>query len=319
MLNEPDFRLKDYVFTHLNQEIVIDELVTVHYFEYDSDFSFPGEVHNFWELLYVDKGEVEVIAGETAQILRKGQIIFHKPMEFHSLRALGVNAPNLVVVSFDCHSPAMRFFNDRVMQADNFERDMLGRIIEEANQSFPAGPLADPDLRQLELKEELPFGALQMIKLCLEMMLLHLIREQGPGKSSAAVQRVSSSIQEVAGDDVFSKVAGYLEQNIRCRITLDQVCRDNLCGRSYLQKVFREKTGGGVMEYFGKMKLEAAKREIREGKRNFTEISGELGYASIHYFSRHFKKVTGMTPTEYASSVKIRSEKQLDRPVFFYD
>ncbi|MEG2287978.1 MAG: helix-turn-helix transcriptional regulator, partial [Ruthenibacterium sp.] len=60
-----------------------------------------------------------------------------------------------------------------------------------------------------------------------------------------------------------------------------------------------------AMEYFGTLKINAAKRIVREGNHNFTEIAVLLGYNSIHYFSRHFKKVTGMTPSEYASSVKV--------------
>lgn len=308
--------MKDYVFTHLEQEIRIDSIVTVHYFEYNSDFFFPGEVHNFWELLYVDKGEVEVTAGETRLLLKKGDIIFHKPMEFHNLKANGVNGPNLVVVAFDCHSPAMRFFDNRIMTADNDVCNLLGTIVDEAGAAF-MNDLGDPDMRQLELLESgVPFGALQMIRVSLELLLLHLVRESD---ALPAKPHTSSAIHERTGDDVFSRVVLYLEQNVHERITLDDVCRDNLFGRSYLQKVFREKSGGGVMEYFGKMKVETAKREIREGANNFTEIANHLGYASIHYFSRHFKKITGMTPTEYASSVKIRSEKQKGRPVFFYE
>ena len=41
---------------------------------------------------------------------------------------------------------------------------------------------------------------------------------------------------------------------------------------------------------------------------NFTQISDFLGYSSIHYFSRQFKKLSGMTPTEYATSIKAISE-----------
>ena len=81
--------------TYLKQEIVINEIITVHYFEYNSDFYFPGESHGFWEFLYVDKGEVEVTAGDTDYVLNKGDIIFHKPYEFHRLWANGVIAPNL--------------------------------------------------------------------------------------------------------------------------------------------------------------------------------------------------------------------------------
>ena len=43
---------------------------------------------------------------------------------------------------------------------------------------------------------------------------------------------------------------------------------------------------------------------------NFTQISDFLGYSSIHYFSRQFKKITGMTPSEYSSSIKALSERR---------
>ena len=55
-------------------------------------------------------------------------------------------------------------------------------------------------------------------------------------------------------------------------------------------------------------KIDAAKEMIRTGHLNFTQISERLGYTSIHYFSRQFKKLTGMTPSEYASSIKAMAE-----------
>ena len=56
------------------------------------------------------------------------------------------------------------------------------------------------------------------------------------------------------------------------------------------------------------LKINAAKELIRTNRMNFTQIAEHLGYASIHYFSRQFKKVTGMTPSEYASSIKAMAE-----------
>ena len=47
---------------------------------------------------------------------------------------------------------------------------------------------------------------------------------------------------------------------------------------------------------------------IRDEQMNFTQISEFLGYSSIHYFSRQFKKMTGMTPSEYASSIRAIAE-----------
>lgn len=107
--------------TTLKKEIAIDKIFTIHYFEYQSDFYFEGETHNFWEFLYVDKGEVCVTADTTQFFLKRGDIIFHKPNEFHNLRAYGNTAPNLVVISFSSTSPAMQFFNNKLLKCGETE------------------------------------------------------------------------------------------------------------------------------------------------------------------------------------------------------
>ena len=80
-------------------------------------------------------------------------------------------------------------------------------------------------------------------------------------------------------------------------------------GRSQLQKLFRDAQGCGVIEFFSMMKVDTAKQMIRDHQLNFTQISDKLGYTSIHYFSRQFKKLTTMTPSEYATSIQLLSEK----------
>lgn len=61
------------------------------------------------------------------------------------------------------------------------------------------------------------------------------------------------------------------------------------------------------MEHVGRLRVLRARDTIREGTGNFTELSAALGYQSLHCFSRHFKKGTGMSPSEYAASVKVLS------------
>ena len=100
-----------------------------------------------------------------------------------------------------------------------------------------------------------------------------------------------------------------MEENIHEQLTIERICRDNLVGRSLLQKIFRDNTGCGIIDYFSMMKINAAKQLIRSKKMNFSQIAEALGYNSIHYFSRQFKKLSGMTPTEYASSVQSIAER----------
>ena len=94
----------------------VREIYSVHYFEYTAGCSFSGERHDFWELLYVDKGDIQVTAGDRTCRLRRGQLIFHAPGEFHAFSNLGT-APDLVVVSFRCDSPDMAHFRGLTAEA----------------------------------------------------------------------------------------------------------------------------------------------------------------------------------------------------------
>lgn len=78
-----------YKSVSLENKLVIPEIFTIHYFEYTNTFSFEGESHDFWEFIYVDKGEVNILMDRTPLTLRKGEIAFHKPNEFHMVKAAG--------------------------------------------------------------------------------------------------------------------------------------------------------------------------------------------------------------------------------------
>ena len=54
----------NYKSIDLKDCITVDKIFTIHYFEYMSDFSFPGESHDFWEFICVDKGDVKIRMGD---------------------------------------------------------------------------------------------------------------------------------------------------------------------------------------------------------------------------------------------------------------
>ena len=102
-----------YVKIPIEEMFVIGKIVTMYYFEFASNYVFKGEKHDFWEFLYVDKGEVEIMADTQGYKLEQGDIVFHKPNEFHSVWANGKIAPNIIVISFECKSSAMKFLKIR--------------------------------------------------------------------------------------------------------------------------------------------------------------------------------------------------------------
>ncbi len=288
----------------MKKEIAVDQIYTIHYFEYTKDFYFPGEAHNFWELLYVDNGLVEVFTDKKHHTLFKGDLIFHQPGEFHRLRANGETAPNLVVVSYSCRSPAAAWFSEKILRIAEQEHTLLAQIIHEAGRAF-SSPLDDPLSQGLVRREAAPFGCENMILLYLEEMLVRLIRR---GTDISTRDKISSSINQRTKEWAFNRVVNFLENNMSAEFHLDDICGSIGYSRSYLYQVFRERTGHSVMEYYKRVKLEKAKQLIREGKYNFTQICDILGFSSQQYFSKMFKRFTGFTPSEYSSSIKLKSE-----------
>ena len=160
-------------------------------------------------------------------------------------------------------------------------------------------------MEEMHTRADSTFGSQQLVRLYLEQLLISMIRRNTLPKLSVHMEPPIGTPQSA----VYNKILFYLEEHIQQYISIEEICHDNLIGRSQLQKMFRDQHQCGVIEFFSRMKIELAKQLIRENQMNFTQISDFLGYSSIHYFSRQFKKISGMTPSEYATSIKARSER----------
>jgi len=286
--------------TVLHEEFVIDSIVTVHYFDFAKNYVFEGEKHNFWEFVYVDKGELEIMADDKGYKLKQGEMIFHKPNEFHNLWANGKIAPNIIVITFVCNSIAMKYFENKLILTGDIVKELLAKIIKEALMAFRT-PLNISETTKLDKKDVVNFGCEQLIKIYLQQLLIFLVRK---GENIVPNERLSSLVRERSHNDMAKRIINYLKNNLSNNISFDDVCLYSKLGGTNLKSMFKEQMGMGVIEFYKALKIEEAKNFIREEQFNFTEIAEKLGYTSIHYFSRNFKKSTGMTPSEYASSVK---------------
>lgn len=299
-----------YQSVFLKDSISIKKIVSIHYFQYMSDFSFPGESHDFWELVCVDRGEIDVIAGDRRFTLKKGNILFHKPNEFHNVLTNGQISPSLVVIGFECQSECMNSFENQTMNIQDTEKGLLAQIIIEAQNTF-SGRLDNPYQEQLNFLSPSPaFGSEQLISHYLEQVMIHLYRRHFSYSLPVNTSRILPANARQS-NDTFNRIVRYMEEHISEPLTIDRICKDNLVGRSQLQKAFRGAQTKGVIQFFSMMRIDTAKEMIRDNQMNFTQISDRLGYTSIHYFSRQFKKITSMTPSEYATSIRLLSEKSV--------
>ena len=171
--------MDDFERTKLARAFEVSSVITVHYFEYDKDFLFQGESHDFWELVYADKGDVCVFFNDEWHTLKSGYAVFHKPMQFHNIRANGKTAPNVIVISFECHSPFMSYFEDKTIQVSQKEKDLIAEIIRYARQAFTTR-LDDPFVKKLVKSGNAL--AEQYISLYVEELLLSFYSSQSTVK-----------------------------------------------------------------------------------------------------------------------------------------
>ncbi|MBD2871699.1 AraC family transcriptional regulator [Paenibacillus arenilitoris] len=289
----------------LKETLAVRNLISFHYFEFAKGYVFEGEQHDFWELLYVDKGSVEVRADDRTHQLEQGMIIFHKPGEFHTVEVgQRHKPPNLFVLSFECASPCMARLENVIARLGTNERNLLSLLLQEGFHSFEP-PYDNSQTHELVRRDGAPFASEQAMRNYLEMLLIRLIRQRDDADRQAA-RKPASFQTEKAEQQTAERIIAFMREHLSEQLTLDRLCKELHLGKSRLKEIFQAQAGIGAMDYFKQLKIEEAKTLIREQQYNFTEIAAMLGYGSIHYFSRDFKKATGMPPSDYARTAKAR-------------
>lgn len=91
----------------------------------------------------------------------------------------------------------------------------------------------------------------------------------------------------------------YINENYSKDITLDDVAREVNMSYHYFSKLFKEETHLNFCDYLTNVRVSRAKEFLMRADLSIKDISGRVGYQDPNYFSKIFKKVTGITPTAY--------------------
>ena len=125
---------------------------------------------------------------------------------------------------------------------------------------------------------------------------------QRSGQGAERVIRREGSL-ELAQSSMMELILNYMKENIGRDLTYHDICRQFLMGKSRLYQLFEEQVGQSPMDHFATLKMNEAKRLLREGALTVSQISDRLAFSSIHNFSRAFKKRVGLSPTAYRKKI----------------
>lgn len=108
-----------------------------------------------------------------------------------------------------------------------------------------------------------------------------------------------SGKEEKQASNLVEKACAYIQENFSKDVSLDEVSKEVNISPYYFSKLFKEEMKENFVEYVTRIRLENAKKLLKEEKYSIKEICVNCGYSDPNYFSRIFKKVMGVTPTEY--------------------
>ncbi|MBE5739535.1 MAG: helix-turn-helix domain-containing protein [Clostridiales bacterium] len=286
--------MKNYFQHKLNNLISINKIVTIHYFEFDKNFCTQGEAHDFWEIVYAEKESLLCSADGKQFILEQGELLFHKPNEFHTLAANGKNAPNVFILSFVCKSESMKFFEGKIFSLSPHLVKFIYPILEEGRKTFDI-PYSDPNLKKMKLLPQPTLGGEQLIKNYLEIFLINLLRDQTETEQGNTTFLPWKELSTKPIDEV-TKI---LKENVYSSLSIDDICSKTNYSKAYLFRIFKAKTGKTIMTYFIELKINQAKQLLRENELSVREISENLAFNTPDYFTKTFKRITGLTPLAY--------------------
>lgn len=291
--------MKNY-FKHKIENLVnVSKIVTVHFFEFDKNFEFGEEQHDFWEIVFVDKEDIKCTANGKEIVLGQGEMLFHKPNVSHSLRSNGVKAPDVFIVSFVCHSEAMRFFEDKKVKLTSSQKKYLYAIFEDAKKTFDI-PFSNPETKKMALLPRPTLGGQQLIKNNLEILLIDIMRSLTETEEGNDIFLSNDELDNKLVNDVLV----IMNEGIFDNLSIDQIVSKINYSRAYIFREFKKATGKSIMEYFTDLKIKTAKKMLRETDFSIREIAEKLSFDTPNYFSKTFKKINGITPTAYKKRLR---------------
>lgn len=101
------------------------------------------------------------------------------------------------------------------------------------------------------------------------------------------------------GSELIKKAIRYISKNFQHTLTLDEVASHVHLNPSYFSTLFKQSTGSSFKEYLNLVRIEESKRLLANTDYSIIDISIAVGFEDQSYFSKVFKKYTGLTPKQY--------------------
>lgn len=249
------------------------------------NFNFRGEYHASWEMVYVIEGRMEASGDDRVYELKSGDMILHKPMEFHTLKTLGNTSAEILIITFSLEGGLSYKLKNSVFHPSGNALNALQMLNETLNKNGSVKSTYDSVDYLYVLNKDLPK---QLVFSQLETFLLTLLYSEN---------KVLPTIKNEASE-LYGKIVEILEENVYGWITISEIAEKCKRSESTVKNCFKNYAGCGIHKYLLKIKMRTAIKLLHEGM-SVGQVSETLGFTDANYFSAVFKREIGSNATSY--------------------
>lgn len=255
-------------------------------------YNFRGEFHPFWEMVYALEDVFQAAGNDKVYTMKKGDIIFHKPMEFHRLWSVEQRDVHAFIVGFCAEGALLRRLEGGAFELSPAQQDQLEALQRFAAEHFPrpTKTALQDHLRTMEESRTDKALELQIFVDSFQLFLLSLAQSSAP-----------LTVKEIADSEdirIYQATVQLLTEHTGGWITAEQIARELHYSQSRIKRTFAKFSDIGIHKYLLKLKTAEAIRLLQQG-RSCCEVSRLLSFGNQNYFSTVFKRETGFPPSHY--------------------
>ena len=270
------------------------------------DFVDKTEIHDFWEIVYLESGEALIEAGDQEFHLLSGEVFFHKPGEAHSIKPQNSEI-TVFFISFYSSSKAMALFEKLKLSLSLESKKLVYKIYDEARNIFINRTEIEDEktFASKSLQLNPPLGAQQLYKLYIEEFLLNTAREAQKEKNI-----ITYATKENYEKIIIEEIIIFLTERVCSNVSINELCRSLNYSRTYLSSLFKKHRKTSIISYYNMLKVKEAKKLLRDKTLSVSEVSAKLGFDNPYYFSRVFKNYENISPSDYKRNFDEKTTSQ---------
>ncbi len=268
----------EYSIPRIEPAFDIKQVYAYYYQVKGSPYFFSGEKHSYWEITYVDTGQLKTTVEGTTHVLNEKDVILYGSNQFHNQFIDSNRVCSYLTIMFEMNPKEVATIINRTFHIHRHVYPIMQNIMKvTTNDSY--------------INE-------QLLLVYLKELILQLFQYD-----DVQPQTLSTPVQQRFEDELLNEIAVYINESLSMPLTVESICQKYAISRSTLQSLFKKNLDVAPKHYINECKLAKSKLLIKENKYTLSEVSEMLSFTSIHYFSRTFKKRFDITPSEYAKSI----------------